>query len=61
MTHIHVSERQPKRGFDGSVLVQQQISQLSTIQGGLTLTVTDAIHNKGWFAKSTDGVSLEVS
>ena len=49
------------RGFDGSVLVQQQISQLSAIKSGLTLTLTDAIHNKGWFAKGTDGVSLELS
>ena len=44
MTHIHVSERQANRGFDGSVLVQQQISQPSTLKSGLTMTLTDAIH-----------------
>ena len=34
MTYIHVSERQANRGFDCSVPVQQQISQLSTIKSG---------------------------
>ena len=35
---------QANRGFDGSVLVQQQISQPSTLKSGLTLTLTDDIH-----------------
>ena len=37
MTHIHVSERRAKRSFDGSVLLKQEISQLSTIKSGFEL------------------------
>ena len=37
MTHIHVSERRAKRSFDGSVLLKQEISQLSTIKSGFKL------------------------
>ena len=37
MTHIHVSERRAKRSFDGSVLLEQEISQLSTIKSGFKL------------------------
>ena len=37
MTHIHVSERRAKTSFDGSVLLKQDISQLSTIKSGLKL------------------------
>ena len=37
MTHIHVSERRAKTSFDGSMLLKQEISQLSTIKSGFEL------------------------
>ena len=37
MTHTCVSERQVKRSFDCSVLVQRQISKVSTIKSGSKL------------------------
>ena len=34
---IHVSETHAKRGFDGTVLLEQEISQLSTTKSGFKL------------------------
>ena len=37
MGMTHSCERHAKRGFDGSVLLEQEISQLSTIKSGFKL------------------------